>query len=551
MRIAHYADGDQRGYVADGQPRTIFSQPVDGLWVPAGTNAVQSVALSSFPGAFTETLSGFAAYLFNTDVGPNSRTDTADFVVSIIDTTPGAPNGGLLHSRSVSGVPVTALPGLNKSIIFLLDHTSSMRAPGNTQQRFQRLKVAVLRGLGLLTGLITDNDQVGVVSWDHVPKPESIGGTLKAPLISGGMAAARTACEVLAIDTSFPVNKVSQTSIDFAHAQDPTRTATVIVVTDGVTVQNPTPFAQLIQFPSAMQALPTSVLFLETPTDNKAFNMRSSGGATAISPAGTGEFTIEKLLSQVLIDLSGATTVSDPDGSLGADERVSFPLTINETDHEVTAILFSEQAELLNIELHGPGLLPEQNEQAYCHSDDRKAESKKFLVTRRKLAAIRPEPPDDGAAYSLVVSRAKTEKVLQKAVGFTFVAAVQSDLMLDAVASASGLEVGADLLFSARLTEYDLPVRDREDITVHVELRHPDGGLEEVPLPERSPGHFEASRRAFRPGVYLAHFIATGKTMLQRSLFRREVLRSVLIFESGSTSSCCPPHQTPKAHKSE
>ena len=539
-------------------------QPVDAKWTSAGPYSVQSQPLARASANIPQTLTGFAAYLTN-NVNPGVLIETAEFVFSFIDTLAGVPTGGVNSTSAPQTITVTENPAVNKSVIFLLDHTVSMRGPNFTGQRLQRLKVAVRRGLGLFT----NNDWVGVVSLDHMHDAASPGGTVLAPLQQAGITAATNACNNLDFDRTFPTNRVIQSSINFARTQDPNGTATVLVVTDGVTLQNPSTWAYNAEFPTTPQTFPTSALFLETPTDANAFNLKSSTGVAMISSAATGEFAIEKLLSQLLNDLGGLSTVLDPDGSIGPEEKpLAFPLKLNETDREVTAILFSDQGDLLKLELIGPGLLPSPHEPHADRYDDVPTGPKEFLVARRILDASKIRP-DESPAYSVKVSRADNQgshhadkqgphcatqsgSPPHARAHFTFVVAVHSDVMFDAYASASGLEVGADLLFSARLTEYGLPIRGRECTSVLVELTHPDGWVEEIALDETgSSGQFEVSRKAFRPGVYMVHFIASGRTLLHRHEFRREALRSVLIFERGTTGSCClPPYRMPAPRES-
>ena len=555
---------------AGGTGGAFSKQIVPSLWLDAGGNSVQSPP-TPFSGSFSQSYTAFAAYLYTADGGPGSRRDTADYSIQIIDAT-GAPVFTFPYP-----IAVTAEPALNKSVYFLLDRTGSMQIMSGPVTRFQRLKDAVTRGLALFT----NSDRVGVISLDNLPTPTSPGGTVYATISTSGIIAAGNACTSLPPDLSAPPSRIYQTSINFARAQD--ATATILLVTDGLGL------APSTIFPNSPQPSPTSTLFVENPTSSKAKNnLHSSNGTYGVSTFATGEFAIEKLLSQILIDLGGLTVCSDPDGSLGPNQTHSFPLYLNETDHEVAVVLFSDQADLLNIELNGPGLLPSRHDaqspggphqggphqggphqdgpyqdgphqdgpyqdgpyqdgpyQDDCKGGNTQPEPKKVLVLRRRLSGIRPDVPHDGPSHTLVVSRAgNRESQSQARATFTFSAAVESDLMLDAYASSSGPEVGADLLFSVRLTEYELPVRHRKGVTVVVELRHPDGGIEELPLHECSPGHFEASRRAFRPGVYIAHFIVSGRTLLHHRWFRREALRSVLILESGASDPCCSAEQS-------
>jgi hypothetical protein len=110
----------------------------------------------------------------------------------------------------------------------------------------------------------------------------------------------------------------------------------------------------------------------------------------------------------------------------------------------------------------------------------------------------------------------------------TLALAAKTDLMLDAKVTTSGPSVGSDLLFSAVLTEYGL-TWDRPNASVYVELFHPDGLVQTLPLHECAPGHFQANLRSSQAGAYTAHFVATGKSLLHRHTFQRECLRTVAV----------------------
>jgi len=523
-------------------------QPIPNVWNAVSATMVQSV--QTFTGNPTVTLTAFAAYFFADDFLPGTRQDSATFTITVFD--PASTTNPTPFSGAYT-ITVTAQPALNKHCVFVLDRTANMgltSASGIT--RLQRLKNAVTRGLALFTA----NDQVGIVRLDNKPdvQPPVAGALLLMPLAAAdatGKGKALFETNNLAVDAGLPARRVYSAGIDTARNQDPT--ATILLITDGT--------SRNTVFPGTVQVVPASALFLETPTSGQAPNVCSPlPGAYAISASvpDTGEFMIEKLLSQILIELGGNAVVSDPDGSLGPDETLTFPLNLNETDRGLELYVFSEQPELLEVDYvpprsehrpHDPhsgyGHQPQDPHSGYGHQpqvcdDDNEPELRGVKVRRIKLPAITPDTPDRGLGHSVTVRRPRIRGGdHDERVGFTFLAAVQSDLVLDAYAVPSQPEVGAELLFSARLIEYGLTVRDRKNLSVHVEIRHPDGEIERLPLNECAPGRFEVSRRAFRPGTYTAHFVAIGRTLLRQRPFRREALRCIVVFEPGTTDHCC------------
>ena len=506
-------------------------EPVPGSWDGNVLNKITVISSTPFAAGLSATVKAFASFFSVVNLGTTQDFDQ-DYQIDVID------SGGATVPGSTVKIRVTADPAINKSVVFLLDHTSNMGNSYGGVTRLQRLQTAMTRALAFFRA----TDGIGVVTLDHVTSTNLQGATVRVPLVGGTVADATAVCSTLTLDTTFP-NRVYQGSIDAARSQS--ATATVLIVTDGVGLRS-TP-------PTRVQDTPTSALFIEAvlpsgtlnpPSPTTILNMCSAlPGASALSQPGTGEFAMEKLLSQILIDLGGGATVSDPDGSLGPrDEPLSFPLSLNETDRELELIVFSDHADLLDVRLEGPGLKDGQQQEEDCHKGHEAAE-RVVKFKRITLPATKSESPDPKSQYRAVISHSKNRALPNEGpVSFTFLAAVQSDLLLDASVSATGLEVGAELLFSVTLTEYGFPVRDREGLTVRVELRHPDGGIETLNLCDESgSGRFEGSRRTFRPGVYGAHFVVKGTTWLQCRPFRREMLRTIRIFEPGTSDSRCPP----------
>lgn len=105
-----------------------------------------------------------------------------------------------------------------------------------------------------------------------------------------------------------------------------------------------------------------------------------------------------------------------------------------------------------------------------------------------------------------------------------------SNLRMTAQVEQASFSPGADLMFRAALTEYNLPVERRAQ--VHVELTQPGGALTVVKLAETEPGIFTGSFSAMTQGVYHARFLAKGVTL--RGLpFTREQTGSGAVWAGG------------------
>ena len=200
-------------------------------------------------------------------------------------------------------------------------------------------------------------------------------------------------------------------------------------------------------------------------------------------------------------------------------------------------IVFSNDAQEIDLDFGELGL-GNTHDLRRCNDKSAHLEvvrGKGFLVARGLLPVLEGER---AIQPKVVLSRLKHPRNQRAApIRYSLHAIAKSDLMLDARASATGLTVGSELLFSAVLTEYGLHL-DRPAGSVIVELTHPDGGKQTIALEQvkDSPGRFHGSHRTYRTGVYTAHFIVTGASYLHKRPFRRECVRTVAVF---APKECC------------
>lgn len=419
-----------------------------------------------------------------------------------------------------------ATPAQSVNVVFVLDHGSTMTTTdASGASRLARLKAAFARGVALLR----DDDTLGVASFGNLRcsmNPQ----LAPAFATSAQQSVATTLANDLAIDTSAPAVKCIQMGIDAGRSLS--TTATLVLITDGT---NTNAAGHVLTTPS----LPTSALIIgEDPNQipTSASKMVSSSGHYAFASAQTlGDFAIEKLLTQVLINLAGNTFISDPEGTLKPGESQSFPFHITEADHELEVIVFSNDAKLLKVHVE----VPVMREQGSCyqrhqpHGEPPPIEGEGYLIKRVLLPTLpqeRDEPPQ------VIISRigpAPDGNAIP--VRFNLLVVAKTDLRLNAKVTASGLSVGSDLLFSAVVSEYGF-TGGHHRVNVHVQLTHPDGFTQTIVLEQCAPGRFQASLRSFREGVYTAHFIATGESLLRRRAFRRENVQTVAVYPPGE---CC------------
>jgi len=501
-------------------------QAIPGLWAPAASVSPGAIASVDSPpfstsGALPH-FTAFAAFLDTNGLTTPTTGYSSTYQIEVFDTsTPPVQQGSIPFV--ITG---DASPAQSVDVVFAVDHGYSMaRTDSANATRLARLQAAFLRGVRLLR----DDDKLGVVSFANV-------GCSSNPQRASDFAtaaqqdAAIALVNALTVDDVTPLTKPIQQGINFARQIS--QTATLVIVTDGT--NNNTSGAVL-----ATPSLPTSAVIIGENPDripsSAAVMVSSAGHYVFASQPTLGDFAIEKLLTQLLIGLSGSVFISDPDGSLKPGESQSFPLEITEADRELEVIVYSNNAAALELRID----LPQEFERDECQDKrPRNGQTDKGVVIDR-VALKPPRGPDVVITPRVIVSRPHQATASHDQVRFNLLVAAKTDLMLDAQIAASGLSVGSDLLLSAVLSEYGRSWV-RHDLNVKVELTHPDGHVQTLELEQLNgaPERFQASLRTFRAGAYTAHFVATGTSLLQKRRFRRECVRTIAVYPP---RDCCPP----------
>lgn len=510
----------------------VFSiQAIPGTWDVTSTPGTLGSVLST---AFFDpnlTLPSFTAFpAFFDSSNPTAPSPppgySATYQVDVVD-------GSQVYGSVQFVVTGMATAQQSVDVVFALDHGSSMNSSVVTPNRLDRLKSAFPRAVALLRG----DDRLGVISFANLGSTPPFNPQLPCGQATFAQREAATALGTgLGRDNTAPLKSI-QMAIEAARVLSPT--AMLVLVTDGTNVNPP---GHVLVPPS----LPTSAMIIgdfANQIPSTATKMVSADGHYAYaSSQALGEFAIEKLLTQILIGLSGSTFISDPDGALEPGESQSFPLQLTEADHELDVIVFSNDAPVLKVTVddleRGDSPHSHYRKQQPCDdpSDDDPTRGEGFVITRVPLPKL--PPLGHGPPAKVIISRAPAASRHEAPpVRFNLLVVARTDLMLDAQVMASGNSVGSDLLFSAVLTQYGLTWQGTS-ASVHVELSHPDGGVQILHLENTAPGRYQASLRSFRAGAYTAHFIAVGKSLQQHRPFRRECVRTVAVYASGD---CCQP----------
>lgn len=508
-------------FVSSSKPGTLSVQEIPGMWTAMGGSSVRS---ASFDPNTPPTLTAFLSFLDPDNLtAPDSY--TALYRIEVFDDTSLLKVGGIEF-------PVTgnATPAQSVKVIFALDHGFTMgKSDAARMSRLNRLKAAFSRAVALFR----DDDTFGFVSFAN----PACAANPAFPLGPGDVIRqndAKALAAGLTVDLSNPLTKCIQTGIDMARGV--TTEATLVILTDGTNI-NPPGGGGLTK-----PTLPTSALIIienAAAPPASATQMISDGGHYAIATLQTlGEFAIEKLLTQILIGLAGNVFISDPEGSLKPGERQRYPIHLTEADRDLELIVFSNDAEVLNVDLVDRSPHAAQNEHGRKREceQNRRERDKGVLVERISLPPVKEQLRPHHEIEISRVLRPGADNA--SPVRFNLLVVAKTDLMLDAQVASTGMTVGSELLFSAVLSQFG-HAWEFQNAKVHVELTHPDGFLQTIKLDpvEHAKGRFEASLRSFRPGSYTAHFIAEAKSLVGRFPFRRECLRTIAVFPA---SECSP-----------
>lgn len=129
----------------------------------------------------------------------------------------------------------------------------------------------------------------------------------------------------------------------------------------------------------------------------------------------------------------------------------------------------------------------------------------------------------------------------RRRLSYSFLVHSYSSLCFKAHVSRTGDNPGSDLLLTATLSEYELPVEKRA--TVWAEMTRPDGSTAVVALTENDPGRFTGSTTETLNGLYRFRVRARGTTLRERPFTREQTLTTVLgrtiVTDPGSGLDLC------------
>jgi murein tripeptide amidase MpaA len=521
-------------------------------------NVTAGPSVVTGPGAFGLPLGGASL-----PAAPNSLERDARIWISYTGTSPGDNAAGTVtitcpQTAQDFVIPITANTIAQRRVAscLVLDQSGSMDDPSGIPSK-RRTDVLHDAAPNFVT-LLPDSDGVGVVSFDQSAYLR-MGITTAGPL-SGGVGRAQASAAI----ASHVTNPAGSTSIgngvELAHntiapvaGYDSTA---LVVFTDGE--ENTYKFIHDIQ-----SLINNRVFAVGLGTVNEinpiALNqlVNNTGGYLLLTDAlGPSDiFKLQKYFVQILASATNADIVVDPDGYLPPVVEVKIPFDLTEADYAADAILLSPAPWAFTFELETPGGIRIDHLSLGGVLGVKYQQTSNLGLYRLDLPVVALGAPAQAGRWSIVlkISSGNWKEYLSSRRGgaearlgvpYSAVVHARGSVNLAAAVSQTSHVPGASLQLQALLTEMDLPVDHRAQVTA--EVVRPGGGPISLSLAETSPGVFEGSTLALANGIYPVRFRAVGRT-LRGYPFTREQLRTGMVWAGGDDSPpggkqapCCP-----------
>lgn len=263
-------------------------------------------------------------------------------------------------------------------------------------------------------------------------------------------------------------------------------------------------------------------------------------------------FRLSKYFLQILAGVTNTSIIVDPSGFIAPGTTVRIPVYINEADIDCTVLVMTDE-NVVDLALETPGgtLIQPAMTAGLGMIFGAGAQTKHYRFT---LPVAIGAGQRAGTWHAVLeVNKNDFKKTLSRmrerkdrgfqtfaahGARYSVVAQTYSNLKMFATVEQNSFEPGADLIYQAVLTEYDIPVEKRARL--QVELIRPNGSLVTLPMTETEPGIFELTVKANYTGIYHARIMARGVT-LRGTLFTREQLADAAVWKGGDD-----PYQPPR-----
>ena len=474
--------------------------------------------------------------------------------ISYTGTTAGASASGSLtvrHDQSgqIWTIPITSNTVTRKTacVMLVLDRSGSMNFPSGvgSSKRIDVLHYSA----GILAEAVHEGDGVGVVGFDQDASPVLVPpvGPLALPsLFDPARSNVRSAISTFAVNPNGQTSigdgiELGQNSIALVGGYDH---KAVIVFTDGYensakwiadVAPAITDRTYAVAMGRAENIKPAALTALTNGT----------GGYCVLTNDldNNSRFKLAKYFLQVLAGVNSNQIVSDPPVAVPLGGTVDLPFQMAETDTLVDVLFMTQLPWLIEMTLITPD--GDVIDDAFMSG----LSGRSYVQLGEKVIYYRltlPAPIGGGAhagtwlvRFHLDQKRLGSEERLSgpqikeiREFGLTGMLLVHasSGLRMEVSTRQGSFETGAKILLQAGLTEYDVAVEGRANVTARI--TDSSGGSSLLELSELGGGIFESAFETTEPGVWTVHFEAKGKTF-RGTPFTREAVRTASVWKGG------------------
>jgi hypothetical protein len=438
-----------------------------------------------------------------------------------------------------------------------LDQSGSMgwAAGSSGATRLQVLKDAA----GLFANLIQKNNGVGIVRFDqdaYPPNDPTYGGLPITKVLNDTFA---DSARVNALNAIAAHGAHGETSVgdglEMARSQLTALPAgsydqkAILLLTDGIENAPKTIADVMGSIDNRVYAVGLGSE-LQVNTSALTAVSGSTGGYLLLSGLLSGslddQFRLRKFFLQILAGVTNTSIVRDPTGYINVGTRIRIPFQLSEADINCRAILLTDFPIVhLSIETPDGSLIDQGNGPAFGATFDATNNIKTsrfdlplaFQSSKLHAGTWHAILEVDKDLYWRFLSGGLESTHNQgaaadlKSKGAKFCLSVHSfsNLRMNATMSQNAYVPGARLSLRTSLTEYNLPVEKRANVSA--ELEYPDHSQGVVPFIETQPGIFEASLVAQQAGIYRFRVMAEGGSYRGVPFTREQLLTAGVFHE--------------------
>ncbi|RMZ77989.1 hypothetical protein DV737_g4091, partial [Chaetothyriales sp. CBS 132003] len=518
---------------------------VHSLHTSTFTTTGMPAAPFAMPQGSTRSLSGSADY---------STVQEVYLWVSYTGTTAGASASDSLTVRhDQSGqtwtIPITANTVTRETacVMLVLDRSGSMDSPSGvgSSKRIDVLHYSA----GILAEAVHEGDGVGVVGFDQDASPVLVppAGPLALPsLFDPARSSVKSAISTFAVNPDGRTSigdgiELGQNSIAPVAGYD--RKA-VIVFTDGY--ENSTKWIADVAPAITDRTYAVAMGRAENVKPATLTTLTNGTGGYCVLTNdldNNSRFKLAKYFLQVLAGVKNDQIVRDPPVAVPLGATIDLPFHLAETDTVVDVLFLTQLPWLIEMTLVTP------NGDVIDDAFMSRLSGRNYVQLGENVIYYRltlPAPIRGGAhagtwqaRFHLDQKRLGAEERLSgsqikeiREFGLTGVLLVHasSRLRMEVSTHQRSFEPGAKIILRARLTEDDVAVEGRANVTAQV--TDPRGGTSLLQLSELGGGVLENAFEAAGPGVWTVHFEAKGKTS-RGTPFTREAVRTASVWEAG------------------